>query len=310
MAVPTVASVDPTSGSSKGTSLVRIYGTNFSIATPPTAEGYYGGPEQRTVSVKFEGIEASFAGAASSLLIMCRVPRWTGSYAALPVSADVRVANLDAAGVEVPGENATLVDAYTIDRPQLIGSNVQRLCEEVISVFRRMFIGNTNITMSRDFVEDTAFLERVMAEVPVVYLVGPNFVRDGLRTRHRLDPYEDSLDPLRSEQLAPPVYVTMEFDVRCYVDNSQHAMAMQQQLMLLFRDVGYIEFDGRNLEFRMPFNQYPSVVNVPNQSDLQSVRCGLSIRNVHVDDGTGTMVDRGSIVFDNDGDPVVEIQAL
>lgn len=310
MAVPTITSIDPTAGSSKGTNLVKIYGTNFSIATPPTAEGYHGGPEQQTVSVKFEGVEADWAGAASDTLIFCRASRWSGSYDALPINADVRVANLDANGVEVPGENATLLDAYTIDRPQIIGSTVQSLCEELIALFRRLFLENTHITMSRYFVEDTAFLDRVRAEVPVVYLVGPSLSRDGLRTRYRREAYEDPLDSLRYEQKAPPVYVVMNFDVRCYADNSQHAMGMQQQLALLFRDVGYFSFQGRDLEFRMPFNQYPSVINVPNQSDLQSVRCGLSIRGVQVDDETGTMVERGTIVFENDGDPIIELQGL
>ena len=71
-----------------------------------------------------------------------------------------------------------------------------------------------------------------------------------------------------------------------------------------------VELDGQELEHRIPFNRHPTTANVPNQSDIQSVRCGMVIKGVHIDEETGTMIERGTFIIENDGEPILDTQVL
>lgn len=299
MAIPTITSISPTSGLTKGGNILQINGTNFRIAPLPPAVGYLGGDAQQTVSVLFEGVRAEWAEAASDTLILTRVPQWAGAYDALPLDLDVRVANLDDSGVEIPTENATLADAYTIDRTKLTTESVlQKVCREAVSVFRRHLLQNTHITMSRDFDETIATLERKVAEAPVVYLIGPNSPTNRLRSCNHLDPRDDPANPGMFVRNEVPITVDLNFEIRIYAVGSQHTISLQQALILMFRDVTSLIVGDQIPEFRMPFNRYPTITNVPNQSDLYSIRSGMSIKGVHLDEESGTIIERGWDVDD------------
>jgi len=310
MAVPTISSISPNSGRTSGRNIVKIVGTNFRVAPAPPPTGYLGGEAQQTVSVKFEGVRSEWAEAASSTLALARVPAWAGAYTNIPLTLDVRLANLDNAGAEIVGENVTKVDAYTILRPSLVEeSTIQKVCREVIAVFRRHLLENTHITMSRDFDDDPASLQRVLAEVPVVYLVGPATPPNRLRHLHQIEPVETvPTEFIRNEA---PVAVDLNFQIRAFAQGMDHMLSLQQELILLFRDAPYLNVAGQiPLEFRMPFSGYPTTITIPGLSDLYSIYAQMTIFGVQLDSASGTIIERGWEIFYNDGEPILDIQPI
>jgi hypothetical protein len=311
MAVPTIATVDPTSGLTTGGNVVQITGTGFRLPPSPPATGPVGGVAQQTVSVMFEGTRAVWAEAASSTLLLTRVPRWDGAWDILPAALDVRVANLDDAGAEIAGENVTAGDAYTIGRPGLAAESfLQSVSGEVLKIFKRHLLENSFITTSRDFDNNPADLERAIAEAPVIYLMGPTTPVNRLFSANQVDAQEQVGDPLRYERQKPSVTTDVNFDIRVFAQGERHIIGLHQELMHLFDDVPYLTIGDYRYDFRMPFARFPVSVNVPNHSDLYSVRAGCSVIGVHIDRVSGTIVERGWTLEDNDGEPVVEIQSM
>lgn len=310
MGIPTITSISPTTGLTKGGNVVQIVGTNFRIPPPPPADGYLGGDAQRTVRVLFEGVAAD-AQAASDTLIIATVPEWAGAFNIMPLSLDVSVANLDDAGVEIPGEVVVSSDLYTISRPSIAKKSVLKSVTAVlVDIFRRHLLENSHVTMSRDFDEDPSTIERVMADLPVVYLVGPNTPVDRLRSVNQLSPEALPGDSTYYFRKEVPITTTLVFDIRIYSQGMQHTTALQTELMMLFRDVPYLPYGDERYWLMMPFNRYPAISNVPNQSDLYSVRAGCEIRGVHLDSYSDTIIDIGRQIIDNDGEPIVETQAI
>lgn len=310
MAVPTISTLDPAGGSTRGRNIVEIVGTNFRIAPAPPADGYVGGDAQQTVKVWFEGQAAEWSEAASDTLLLTRVPEWGGGYDALPQTLDVRVANLDDAGAEIAGENVTAADAYTIARPGLaVESRLQRACGEVILLFRRHLLENTHGTMSRDFDDDPADLERKIATLPVIYLIGPNTPLNRLSSFNIDGGIVDPSDPLRFVRYAIPTVVDLSWEVRIYAKSLRHLLSLNQAYLNFFRDITEFVFDGDGYDFRIPFNRYPTIVNVPNQSDLYSIRSAFYVGGLHIYDDDRTMIERGWRVEYNNGEPVVEVQS-
>lgn len=311
MAIPTITGISPVSGSTKGGNVVQIQGTNFRLPPPPPAGGYLGGPAQVTVSVKFEGVECPWAEAASDSLILCRVPQWEGPDNPIPVALDVRVANLDDLGAEIPTENTTSPGAYTISRGTIATKCfLMRVCEEVILKFRRHLLENTHMTMSRDFDSDPVDLARKLAELPVVYLIGPNTPLNRFHSINQEPCQEHPTELNEYLRKAPPVTTDLDWSVRIFANNMHHLLGLQQAFLLLFRDVVEVVIDGGSYQMMMPFGQYPTITTVPNQSDIFSLRGAFVIKGVHIDEESGTIIERGYDIIANDGEPILDIQAL
>lgn len=322
VAVPTITAVDPASGRSKGRNVVRIDGTDFRIPTvPPVGSGYLGGAAQQTVSVEFGGVRAEWAEAASSSVVYCRVPIWAGSLSIpFPVDVDVRVANLDDAGSEIAGENATLVDGYQYVRPTFsTESYLMRVIGEVITLLRRHLIDNVAVTLSREYDDDPTTEQRLRDTAPSIHLAGPRMPINRFYSENRLDSEEDPGDAQGWIRKAVPVTTDLEFAIRIWATNPTHLTGLVQQYLLLFRDVVTVEVEndpaqpalGSNeYEIEVRWEEYPDLNVSPNFSDLYSATSGLIIRGVHIDDESATIIDRGQTVWANDGDPVLETETL
>lgn len=127
MAIPTIASITPTSGLTVGKQVIEITGTNFRtfsvVPTVPQAEAV------SSVRVLFGTIQAPYAEAVSSTLIRVQVPdyREDPNLAAGLIDAEISrvsfspvgitVKNVNAAGADIVGETATLAAAYTYQQP-------------------------------------------------------------------------------------------------------------------------------------------------------------------------------------------------
>jgi len=320
MAVPTITAIDPPTGNTKGGYLIRIDGTNFRLPPPPPPTGYLGGPAQKTVSVQFDGVESEWAHAIYDTGILARVPEYRGPDGATwPVQYDVRVANLDDSGVEIPGENVTLVDGFAVDRPVMTAQPYQqRLVEELIKLMRRHVMSNVHLTVTRDYADDPPSDEHLWAEMPVIHLAGPRTVLNRFYSCNREEVEEDPSDPELYFRRKFPVTVDMEFDIIGWAKNSRHLFAMGQAIVLLFRDIIHITIDvdpsdparGQvSYELDMPFGNQPDYNTAPALDDLRNFRTMCRIRGVHIDDESGTIVERGRELTVNGGNPVVNTQS-
>jgi hypothetical protein len=309
MPIPTITSITPNTGRTSGGNVVRIIGANFRLPPVPPATGYLGGAAQQTVAVKFEGVRAPWAEAASATLALARVPEWAGDYVAIPMPLDVRLANLADDGSEIPTEFVLKLDAYTISRPSLVEEGVlQKVIRVLISVFRRHLLENTSVVTSRDFDDDPTSLQRALAELPVVHLIGPSTQRNNLRQIHRVEEAVYAGDEYQRSDA--PMAVDVSFQLRAYTQGIQHMLALQQALVMLFRDVSYLSAAGQTLEFRMPFTGYPTSVTVPNMSDIYSIFAQILINGVQLDYESASIVERGWKITANDGMPILDTQKI
>lgn len=320
MAVPTVTAVDPASGPSTGLSIVRIDGSNFRLPDPPPPTGPLGGPAQRTVKVTIGGIDSDWAHSVDAATIYARVPEWRGNYGlAFPVDLDVRVANLDNAEVEIPGENATLADGYAVNRPSLQAeSYFQRVIAELITIMRRHLLPDVYLTASRDYDPDPGTnLARLFSKLPCVHLVGPDTNLNRFYSVNREEPEEVSGDPNMWTRKKEPVTVDLEFRVVGWADNMRHLSSLGQAVVILFRDVKWITIlkDPANpglgtvrYELDMPFSGQPDYNTEPSTDDLRNFRATVQIRGVHIDPEAGTIVERGADLFAGDGEPDLDTQ--
>lgn len=318
---PVVISLTPDSGLTRGGNMVAIVGQNFRLPPAPAAAGYLGGPAPQTVRVTFDGVAAPWAEAASERLIYATVPIWQGPQSAgmtWPIVQDVRVANLDDDGVELPGEYIVAAESYSITRPELAAECVlMRVVRELMQLLKRHVIDNVALSLGRDYDDDPAAWERLRASAPSLRLVGPNTELNRLYSLNRVDDEVDPDDPTRWLRTQVPVTVDLDFGMRGYATSPTAVFAMSQAVLLLFRDnvrLGILrdpldESAGRiEYEVEVTWEDYPSFTMQPNASDLYWFDARVLIRGVHLDDDSATVVRRGWIVSSNEGDPTLEVQ--
>jgi len=311
MAVPTITSIDPNTGLTRGDNIIKISGTNFRLPPPPPSTGYLGGDQQKTVSVKFEGQESAWAYSASATMILARVPEYRGPHdIAYPVSLDVRVANLDDSGLEIPGENVTEVDGYDVDRPSLaVESYFQRVIRALQHVFKRHVHPHVYVTVSRDAPSSALDDQRLVADAPALYLTGPRTPINRFDSINREEGEIDPGDPTQYYRRRYPVTVDMDFVLEIVAKSSRQLYGLIQSTHLLFRDVTEVRVTDdpgddpvnptgtyKEYEILMPWEFPVDVNNTPNPSDLFTASAGVRIRGVHIDEEAGNIIERGWIV--------------
>ena len=320
MAVPTVTSVTPTSGPTRGRGVVRIDGTNFRLPDPPPATGYLGGSYPLSVEVEFGGEVSPEAQAATADFIYATVPEWRGDPDDLPEALDVTVRNVDASGVPIPTEEATLVGGYTVEHPELPQMTYfQRTILQLMNLFKRHVIANVHVTVKRDYVADPGQLERLQAELPVLHLVGPQTPLNRFYSINREPAEEDTGLADAYLRKAVPVTVDVGFQIEVWAETQREVYSIGQAILLMFRDVVHLQVErdpsqpalgSVEYEVGMPFFGYPTYNTDANKDDLTSLRAQCEIKGVHLDDEAGTIVERGWEITANDGDPTVETQAI
>jgi hypothetical protein len=304
MATPTITSLTPSAGLTRGRNVVRIVGTNFKVPAAAPSTGYLGGSEPVTVKVTFDGLRAPWAAAASSTLILATVPTWTDAAIALPRAAAVRVANMDpATGLEIPGENATKAGGYTFSRPRLDGSgHLTRVVGKLIDLFKIHVLENTVIVSGRDYSDDPAHVARAQAEAPVVYLIGPRMPIDRFRSLNREDGVQDATDPRAWGRPPVPVTVDLDFDLNAWISGTRPALALVSAITELFRDVTTLDVlenpsnpasPLHRHPFTMPWDRFPEVGTAPHPDDLRLISCGVSIKGVQLAGDFDTLVQYG-----------------
>jgi hypothetical protein len=120
--IPTLASVTPSVGHTGGQCLCEIRGTGFALPAAPISHGPTPAVPIPSVSVTLGGIPCPTVFVISSTLLRVLTPIHDPSgytpVGGLPVAAsDLVVQNLNALGVPIVGETATLPACYSFQRP-------------------------------------------------------------------------------------------------------------------------------------------------------------------------------------------------
>jgi hypothetical protein len=319
MTVPTITTITPGTGLTKGVALIVIEGTNFRLPPTPSA-GYHGGDAQQTVTVSFGGTDSQWAHAVSATRVHARLPEWDGDWRdAMPKSLDVRVANLDDAGVEIPGEEVTAVDGMVIDRPKLSKKqDMHRVVLELLRVFRRHLHINTWLNQGREFDEDPtdARDKPNRSSLPLIALEGPSTQINRFSSLNRMEPTEDAGDPGSWYRYRFPVTVDMTFDVTAYANSETHLLSLGAAFTTLFRDVIYLRVPRdvgdptkgtADYELAVPFDGQPDYQSPPELDDLHSFAAVVTIRGVDIDESEGIVIERGVDLAD---DPSLETQEI
>lgn len=171
---PSITSVIPNTGLTRGWAYVEIEGTGIDFHVVPAANTPLPiadpGP---AVSVKFGGVEARnirVVDEGANQRIYCNVPAFGGDYDLLPLAVDVEVENLLTGGSDIS------IGAFTFTRENLTReSDFVRLIREVVSIFRRQTIRNVSIRTHRDYDDDVSdgFNIPKRAKLPSIILNGP-----------------------------------------------------------------------------------------------------------------------------------------
>jgi len=333
MAVPTITSISPATGLSKGGYLIAINGADFQVpVVPASSSGYLGDDLSPTCKVTIAGVECAWAEPASSTLIYCKVPEWTGLPSVdLPLSVDVIVSNINSNGDVVlfggvTPEIVTSVDGFAYHRPSLVSEcYLKRTVDTLILLIRRHVIPNVAVTLSREYDDDPATVARLRDTAPSVHLIGPRMSLNRFYSINRNDvEYTDPNDEgavvaAYTHRSNVPVTVDLDFDVRVWAANPYHATNLIQAFMLLWRDVKELsvlidpdqpDLGFHDYEIEIDWARYPQMDSAPNYSDLSSSTFGLVVRGVHVDDESGTILERGMNIWANDGYPTSESELL
>jgi hypothetical protein len=315
MATPTITSITPDEGLSRGGYVLTIRGTNFALPPAPAATGYIGGAAPVSVSVTIGGIACPWAEAASPVLILARAPEYRGT-ATIPVSLDVRVANLRADGTEVTGEHVVEEDGFTFARPGLAAEGyLMRVIRALLEQLARHVVPTVAVTFSRDYDDDPETSERMRDLAPSLHLVGPRMEINRLYTPADGDWQTDPEGLFPGRAVRAPVVADLRFTARAWAVGAYHLHNMAQAFVLTFRDLPWItlqidpahpERGDVRYEVEIDWAGLPDLATAPNAGDLYSFEAGVLIRGVQIDDESATVTLRGW----NSDDVLTTIEAI
>lgn len=182
MAVPTVSTISPATGSPTGGQLVEVLGTGFRLPTaPPSTIPAPVAPP--SVRVLVGGVSAPRVDVISDTRLLLEIPKRS-----MPIGSDgqttlgtelvpLTVENIDDTGVLIPGETVTVADAYTYQRPGVgYGDgpySVTRVTALLIDLLRSEVLANTVLETSTDYDPNTNTTRIEPQATPQLILTGP-----------------------------------------------------------------------------------------------------------------------------------------
>lgn len=333
MAVPTISSISPNQGHTGGRTLLEITGTNFLVPVPQSS-GETDRQPLITVEVLIDGEPATSVQVVTATRALALSPAYRGDPVNLDatngVTVDVVVRNVDqTTGVEVPGESVTLAGGFEYRRPMLTGeaenrSDLRRLIEELIQLFRRQVVGAVDMARGVDY-DDESNAELHVAELPGlpgIVLLGPDLEES--REYSTNDPIEDDADDGSNEFVTRenPRTENVFFNVIGYSDNFGELINLMSATTGFFRKNRWIEVPiesdnptGDRTRFEMDLVQSFSRAPDGGNSNLHSFQGRMRITGFDVADGPGITTSKRGVAPVADiigtgiyaGDPGVEL---
>lgn len=166
MAVPTLTTITPDEAAPASEEMVKLEGSGYNIPSIPVPEAQYPG-----VRVWFNGRESENVKPVTSAIIYTQVPRYLGSPGDLPDAVDVRIANIDANGDIIVGEDETFTDAFTYKteaaRPPVEEPFFALAIREMILEFQRQTGLDVHFAVHPDY-QDEVELKYFEADIPCI----------------------------------------------------------------------------------------------------------------------------------------------
>lgn len=290
MAVPTIASVVPASGPTRGQRIVKIAGTNFQLRPAPPATGKTTGSIKEAVQVLFGTEPAAKVYVLSSSLIHAVTPAHD------PGTFGVTVRNVDQDGVLVGAETVTAAGAYTFARPDFNRQGVDesvlaRVVRAFLREMKRQLVENVELAVHTDY-DDTIDSANVamLAAVPGIVLAGPFLRENRLYTSNQPPVIEKGSDMYLARRGR---VVDLEFNVTGVNDLMQPTLNFQQEVVGFFegnknlRVLADPTVPGEYVEFEMKitkdFAALPSG-SKENNSNIYAFNGTISIVGVELPD--------------------------
>ncbi len=276
MAVPSLMSVSPPSGPTSGGDVVRLEGTGFALRVGVL----FGGAPAQLLAVR-EDEGRSIADVR------------TPSHAEGAV--DVVLRNLDGDGAPIPGEEATLADAYRYLRPRIVReSDLTRLVRKLLRELKRQVIANVSMTVSVDYDDTTADGLNVIAisALPSLVLSGPRVAEDRFYSTN--EPQEDVVPGSEGPELVrrrPSFTVDLLFTLTAASNSTVELLNLMAAVATFLNRNRWVELP------RDPENPDAGVVRwemdpegdvrtrLDGQDDVRAFTWGFVVRGFDIDEG-------------------------
>lgn len=280
MAVPTILTVTPDAGHSGGRTLIEITGTNFKLPDPPPATGKTTAPPP-TVQVLFGTKLATAVAVTEAGQLYCLTPIND------PGTVSVTVRNVDAAGVLIGAETATLADAYTYARPDLTQKgNIARALEAFIVEIRRQITPNCDWAVHTDFDDTTGDGLNVAYQGRL-----PSLVLADLQLPDKSSPESDTytveIDATTFVERRAPVIVDAVFSIVGVSDNLLEMLSLLEATKQFFALNGSISVD------RDPADPSHGAVEYVMRSEI-----GAGTKTTRQNDNNNIMSFTGSVTLE------------
>lgn len=181
MAIPTVTSITPATGSPTGGQALEVIGTNFRIPTTANLALNPVPPPQPAVRVTFGGTEATRVEFISDTRLFVYTPKRSmpivGKVTQGSENVDVVVENIDDLGVLIPTETVTVANGYNYLRPGVStedSGDYIRASMQLIDLLRSEVLSNTVLSTSVDYDPDTGTAAIDVETTPQLILTGPS----------------------------------------------------------------------------------------------------------------------------------------
>lgn len=295
MAVPTIATVSPTTGRTGGRFLVGVTGTGFQLPPPPNATGVTPVPPA-TVRAWFVDAsnvltEAERVDVVSSTMLYVLAPSHDEGVVGL------RVANVDADGATIGAETVTAANAFTFKRPMLSGEArgaeriLARVVRALLRLAKREVLPNVSLTVHTDFDalpgDGTNTIE--VAELPSLLFVGPAVTENRFyseNVKRTVDLQDGGFAELR-----PSYTVDLSFTVIGLSEYSQELLNLQQEVAAFGQRNPYLyvardpaDASAGRVRYEMHLTSAPSTGSAPNESNVRQFQGTLVVRGVALDD--------------------------
>lgn len=290
MASIVVSALNLTTALVAGGNYVRIDGSGFQEPFAPAAEGVTS-ELPPSMGVWFGKVPSPQVLVASPTQLYARVPQHAAG------TVDLRLANLQLNGQEVPGEYKVLANAFTFKRRDLSSAGKEPPLMRVVRALRQLLsqqvLAETVMITHTDYDQSPGDGLNIVevSKVPALLLVGPNIKEDRFYSENELRtaPGPDG----RMIELEPAYVVSVTFSVSCIADATTELLRIEQDYTSTIHRNKHLFVPRDETNEAAGFDKYEldfvdggdmPVVSAPGLSNIRQFNGGIMLRGVPLDD--------------------------
>lgn len=277
MTVPQLVNIYPAAGVTYGGALVRLLGGDFASSIAVEFDG--------AASPNVRVINHALAYAVSPPTPLAAAESGSGEGL-----VDVAVRNLDDDGEPVPGEAASLANAFSYLMPTLaLESDLGNVVRALVGSLKQHVIDEVVLRRSIDYATDAGATagKLQIAKLPSLAIVGPTIVEN--RSMESNEYVTVEVEPGRNVVRRPPFVCDLQFRLVGAAAKTRHHLSMLEAVLMLFErntvlrvprerslgPLGYVEYD---VDF-VPGGA-PTIVEVPDMSNVSAFSGNIFVYDV------------------------------